>query len=341
MSSPRRRPVRRRGHRRQPGGWQTARRWSPAHYLTRATGAQLYHRRDHKRSRPAEGLDRWRTATVICGSTRGVDKVRDGAQVVRERLVVAHAVVEIARCEVICLDVGEANTDTFLTAADDRSGRRPAVRGRGRDPLAAAPLQKRSRAPLRPGACSWCNSAASSRRRRHRGARLLWVDGFREPRARFATHWSVSADGGLTLALLHSVSGVGRSESTESVRRRCRGLTSAAAQEQPSRAGERDASFAAQAAISRGRVRQLLPAEGSHVIEAGQMTGPGANQPSEKPASDQRDSRSGTLAARHRHKRSACPRASRCGSRRRRDRRAREGHGPVVGSVRWRSYSFA
>jgi hypothetical protein len=86
VSSPRRRRVRRRGHRRQPGGWQTARRWSPAHYLTRATGAQPYHRRDHKRSRPAEGLDRWRTATAVCGSTRGVDKVRDGAQVVRERL---------------------------------------------------------------------------------------------------------------------------------------------------------------------------------------------------------------------------------------------------------------
>jgi hypothetical protein len=25
-------------------------------------------------------------------------------------------VLEIRRCEVICLDVGEANTDTFLTA---------------------------------------------------------------------------------------------------------------------------------------------------------------------------------------------------------------------------------
>jgi hypothetical protein len=34
----------------------------------------------------------------------------------------------------------------------------------------------------------WCNSAASSRRRRHRGARLLWVDWSREPRARFATN---------------------------------------------------------------------------------------------------------------------------------------------------------
>lgn len=74
MSSPLRRPVRRRGHRRQPGGWQTARRWSRTHYLTPATGRrgpQLYHQRDHKRSRPAGSLDRWRTATAICGSTRG------------------------------------------------------------------------------------------------------------------------------------------------------------------------------------------------------------------------------------------------------------------------------
>jgi hypothetical protein len=28
----------------------------------------------------------------------------------------AHAVLEIRRCEVICLDVGEGNTETFLTA---------------------------------------------------------------------------------------------------------------------------------------------------------------------------------------------------------------------------------
>jgi hypothetical protein len=30
--------------------------------------------------------------------------------------LVAHAVLETRRCEVICLDIGDADTDTFLTA---------------------------------------------------------------------------------------------------------------------------------------------------------------------------------------------------------------------------------
>ena len=77
-------------------------------------GPQLYHRRDHKTSRPEGSLDRWRTATGICGLDARVDKVRDGAEVVRDALIVG--ALEIRRCEVICLDVGDADTDTFLTA---------------------------------------------------------------------------------------------------------------------------------------------------------------------------------------------------------------------------------
>ena len=58
-----------------------------------------------------------------------------------------------------------------------RSGRRPAVRGRG--PLAAAPPAMRSRASLRPDACIWCipaappsrNRSARSRSRAPRAAR--------------------------------------------------------------------------------------------------------------------------------------------------------------------------
>jgi hypothetical protein len=62
------------------------------------------------------------------------------------------------------------------------------------DPLAAAPQSLRSRGRRRRRGRPWCNSAASSRRRRHRGARPLWVDGFREPRARFATNWSAHGE---------------------------------------------------------------------------------------------------------------------------------------------------
>jgi transposase-like protein len=44
-----------------------------------------------------------------------VEKIRDGAQVVRERLVAAHAAHKIRRRGVIALDVAE-DTETFSTA---------------------------------------------------------------------------------------------------------------------------------------------------------------------------------------------------------------------------------
>src|ERR671919_215272 len=50
----------------------------------------------------------------VCGvSTRKVDQVRDGGRVRRKCLVIAHAVHETGRREVLALDVGEAETEAF------------------------------------------------------------------------------------------------------------------------------------------------------------------------------------------------------------------------------------
>jgi hypothetical protein len=45
-----------------------------------------------------------------------VDKVREGGQVVRERRWSHTPCSRPGACEVICLDIGDADTDTFLTA---------------------------------------------------------------------------------------------------------------------------------------------------------------------------------------------------------------------------------
>src|SRR5256885_14689354 len=57
-------------------------------------------------------LARLRGATRICLSMRR-SKVRDGGRVARKALVVAHAVHETGRREIIGLDVGEAETEAF------------------------------------------------------------------------------------------------------------------------------------------------------------------------------------------------------------------------------------
>jgi transposase-like protein len=44
-----------------------------------------------------------------------VEKVRDGGRVVRKCVVIAHGVHETGRREIIGLDVGEAETETFWT----------------------------------------------------------------------------------------------------------------------------------------------------------------------------------------------------------------------------------
>ena len=58
------------------------------------------------RTRPLEGAIR------ICSSTRGRE-VRDGGRVARKCVVIAHAVHETGRREIIGLDVGEAETEAF------------------------------------------------------------------------------------------------------------------------------------------------------------------------------------------------------------------------------------
>ena len=58
---------------------------------------------------------RWRAATRIVFVDAKIEKVRDGGRVARKCVVVAHAVHETGRREIIGLDVGEAETEAFWT----------------------------------------------------------------------------------------------------------------------------------------------------------------------------------------------------------------------------------
>ena len=70
----------------------------------------------------------------MVGLDAKVEKVRDGGRVQRKAVVVAHAVHESGRREVIGLDVGAAETEAFWTEwlplyarrrSDGRAGRPP------------------------------------------------------------------------------------------------------------------------------------------------------------------------------------------------------------------------
>ena len=77
------------------------------------------------RTRPLEG----RYPYVFLDAK--VEKVRDGGRVVNKALVIAHGVHETGRREILCIDVGEAETEAFWTDVParprrSRPGRRPA-----------------------------------------------------------------------------------------------------------------------------------------------------------------------------------------------------------------------
>ncbi|MEA2138193.1 MAG: putative transposase [Solirubrobacteraceae bacterium] len=58
---------------------------------------------------------RWRAATPYLFVDAKIEKVRDGGRVARTCVVIAHAVHETGRREIIGLDVGEAETEAFWT----------------------------------------------------------------------------------------------------------------------------------------------------------------------------------------------------------------------------------
>jgi Transposase, Mutator family len=61
------------------------------------------------------GRGRWRAATPYLFLDAKMEKVRDGGRVVAKALVVAHAVHETGRREILSIDVGEAETEAFWT----------------------------------------------------------------------------------------------------------------------------------------------------------------------------------------------------------------------------------
>src|SRR5215217_137400 len=61
------------------------------------------------------GPGRWRAVTRTCSSMPSSRRVRDGGRVVAKALVVAHAIHETGRREILCIDVGEAESEAFWT----------------------------------------------------------------------------------------------------------------------------------------------------------------------------------------------------------------------------------
>ena len=89
---------------------------------------------------------RWRAATRICSLDAKVEKVRDGGRIARKCVVVAHAVHESGRREIIGLDVGEAETEAFWREFLRSPGRARPGRGAARDQRRPPRAEGRDRA---------------------------------------------------------------------------------------------------------------------------------------------------------------------------------------------------